>query len=284
MTTINFKEYQEKVLDLYEEVYLLLEELGIKWWIHSGALLGLVRHDNELIPWDDDIDIMVTSKQWEENLSKIKSKVEMKGYSLIDFKFIQTNVRADIKFAKIIAKDSYAVEYNGKVTDGTTRPFIDIFFACPSETFSNRKWRKYERLSKTQWIYRKGFDRFTTEKLKPRLTFWANLGSYPLKVIRNKKKVEKFLNKPFNSKGDWSKVKRADNWSGRNFEYDLNAGLIEGRLAGRKAIYSKNYEEELICSYGNDWNTTKKRNPHLFGGKRIEHDIYIKDFLNKNNK
>lgn len=284
--TITFKEFQDKVLDLYEEVYEMLESKGIKWWVHSGALLGMMRHNGQLIPWDDDIDIMTTSRDWENNLDSIQDWVNSKDYTLIDFKNIHKDVRADIKFAKIVSNETYYVKSGKQVSDGESRPFIDIFFACPSKTFrGNRGWKKYERLAKMEWIVRPGFKRFTMETKKPKLTFITNFFSYPVKFIMGKRRVRRYLNKPYkNTKGNWDIVQRADNWSGRLVEYDLVNGMLKGELGGKKAIYASNWEQELINSYGEDWAVEKRKRPHIIGSPRIEQSIWIKDYLREKYK
>ena len=48
----------EKVDQNFEEVIRLLNINKIEYWICHGTLLGIIR-DNELIPWDHDIDIAV---------------------------------------------------------------------------------------------------------------------------------------------------------------------------------------------------------------------------------
>ena len=49
---------KKKVDQNFEEVIKLLNSNKIKYWICHGTLLGIIR-DNELIPWDHDIDIAV---------------------------------------------------------------------------------------------------------------------------------------------------------------------------------------------------------------------------------
>ena len=75
MKTITVIEYKEKVLKLYEEVYKILEEELVPWWVHSGTLLGIKRHNSQMIPWDDDIDIMVPANIWKEKLGSINDKL-----------------------------------------------------------------------------------------------------------------------------------------------------------------------------------------------------------------
>ena len=52
---------QLKELELFQAVHDACEKLGIEYMMHFGTLLGAVRHKG-YIPWDDDIDIVMT---WE---------------------------------------------------------------------------------------------------------------------------------------------------------------------------------------------------------------------------
>ncbi len=38
----------------------LMDETGVRWWVDSGTLLGLVR-EGDVLPWDNDIDIGIMS-------------------------------------------------------------------------------------------------------------------------------------------------------------------------------------------------------------------------------
>lgn len=59
---------QKKIDKNFQEVIKILNKEKIKYWICHGSLLGIIR-DNELIPWDHDIDIAV----WKSK--KIKKKI-----------------------------------------------------------------------------------------------------------------------------------------------------------------------------------------------------------------
>jgi lipopolysaccharide cholinephosphotransferase len=63
------------------ETIQILNEQKISYWIFQGTLLGIIR-DNNLIPWDSDIDIAV----WSGSISKkqIKDLMLSNGYELKD--------------------------------------------------------------------------------------------------------------------------------------------------------------------------------------------------------
>ena len=56
------------------EVIKLLKKNNISYWLCHGTLLGIIR-DNDLIPWDHDIDIAVWYKK---NIKEIFKKIMIK--------------------------------------------------------------------------------------------------------------------------------------------------------------------------------------------------------------
>ena len=65
-----FKQVQQENIALFKELLPYLSDLN--WWLTAGNLLGLVRHKNKFIPWDDDIDIAVLK---DENWTKFKNNL-----------------------------------------------------------------------------------------------------------------------------------------------------------------------------------------------------------------
>ena len=55
-----FGEYKKSAVNLLKKTIDILDECKIPYFIISGTLLGYVRH-NDIIPWDDDIDLIVDS-------------------------------------------------------------------------------------------------------------------------------------------------------------------------------------------------------------------------------
>jgi hypothetical protein len=51
-----------KLFVLLKELIKILDDNNIQYYICGGLLLGLFRHNNSFIPWDDDIDICVFEK------------------------------------------------------------------------------------------------------------------------------------------------------------------------------------------------------------------------------
>ena len=59
------RQVQEKILETMKYIDALCRENGIVYYIMGGTALGAVRHGG-FIPWDDDLDIFMTSDQYEK--------------------------------------------------------------------------------------------------------------------------------------------------------------------------------------------------------------------------
>ena len=51
-------DHQKKMISLLKVVVEICKLHQLRYWLDGGALLGLYRY-NDLLPWDDDIDICV---------------------------------------------------------------------------------------------------------------------------------------------------------------------------------------------------------------------------------
>jgi phosphorylcholine metabolism protein LicD/GR25 family glycosyltransferase involved in LPS biosynthesis len=63
------------------DIHQILVNNGIKYWVDGGTLLGAVRHQG-IIPWDDDLDIGLLSKDYRK-LKEIEKDFNKCGYRLV---------------------------------------------------------------------------------------------------------------------------------------------------------------------------------------------------------
>ena len=99
MTLKEIQQYELNILKFIDEI---CTKNGIKYYLAYGSLLGAVRHGG-FIPWDDDIDIWMTRKDYYK-LAKIMKKNNDGRYRIVSNKI---NPRFRAPLPKIV--DSYTV-------------------------------------------------------------------------------------------------------------------------------------------------------------------------------
>ena len=106
-----FGEHKQTAINLMKLSIHILNEFNIDYFLISGTLLGLVRH-NDFIPWDDDIDLIVHF----DIFKKIK-EIYLKYGKILIIKVIQNYlIKISFRFEGIKLKQN---DYNW--------PFIDLF-------------------------------------------------------------------------------------------------------------------------------------------------------------
>lgn len=81
------RNYQLYLLGMLKDFDKICKEVGVKYWLSSGTLIGAARHGG-FIPWDDDVDIEMLKEDYDKLLAKftenesyvIQSHKNDKGY------------------------------------------------------------------------------------------------------------------------------------------------------------------------------------------------------------
>ena len=63
----DIQELRQIQMGILDEVHHFCEAHGLRYFLSSGTLIGAVRHKG-YIPWDDDIDIYMPRKDYEQFL------------------------------------------------------------------------------------------------------------------------------------------------------------------------------------------------------------------------
>ena len=110
-------------LEILEEVDRICQENDIKYFLCGGTLLGAIRHKG-FIPWDDDIDVLMTRKNYNKFIDVCRKKLDDK-YIIDCYK---TNKKCSFPFIKIKKKGTLYVEQkNYNNYDDNSGIWIDIF-------------------------------------------------------------------------------------------------------------------------------------------------------------
>lgn len=93
------KEVWKVLLDILEEIMRICDKYNLRWTLEGGSLLGAVRHHG-IIPWDDDIDVVMPRKDYDK-LARVLPK-ELPPY----YEMQATGVTKDFYIPHIMVRDS----------------------------------------------------------------------------------------------------------------------------------------------------------------------------------
>ena len=130
MADQELRNHQLKAVEAMKMLDVICTENGISYFMIAGSTLGAIRHKG-FIPWDDDIDIVMTMDQYYKFL-KIAPKV----------------IRAPYVWKHTTVDKNYAT-LSGGICYGEDEPLITVF---PLVKLSDNKFQR-----KMQWVIRKVF-------------------------------------------------------------------------------------------------------------------------------
>lgn len=270
MRKITFEQYKTELLNLFKSINSEFNDKGIVWFAHSGTLLGAKRN-NEFIPWDDDIDMGMTSKEFYSKKEIIKDISKKYNLSLAD-----KIEHIGLNNSRLISNEKILVDYKGK--EYLTSLFIDIMIAIPikhRKQFVPFFWYVSCRLMQIFSTFWRPLPKYKSTKANPKkisvitqiLVFIARIFISPLLILHfvEKRTIKKSINK--NHKNYIFHY----GWSNLGIFYtesELN-NLSVDYISGEKIYVNDNWKEELIIRYGENF----ERLPDI--SKRIPHHITL---------
>lgn len=262
LVEISLDEAKEKMLEMMCYIDKVCRENNIKYSLAYGTLIGAIRHKG-FIPWDDDMDIMLTRDNYDKLIEIIKKDdkydfLDMKNGGYFNFSDICYKNTIGIPFKKYAKMNSY--------TD--LGVYIDIF---PLDNLPEVGYKKhmekilfYMRLLKTNSLKRYFASPSLTKAIIKSIVF------LPLciisKIYTKKRVIEKIdhLQKKFNNiKTDYIGIASFGYFERyRNSWFDE---YIDIKFEGCKFMLVKEYDKVIRVCY-DDYMTIpdeKDRKIHL---------------------
>ncbi|GAB6392590.1 MAG: lipopolysaccharide cholinephosphotransferase [Treponematales bacterium] len=118
MKQLSTEEFKDRLLEILKFIDAVCTEYNIHYSLDSGTLLGAVRHKG-FIPWDDDIDIMMSRPDYNKFISvfnTISLHYKIECY--------ETNKNTFLPFAKVCDTRTVLYEYGNDTTLGIN---VDVF-------------------------------------------------------------------------------------------------------------------------------------------------------------
>lgn len=116
------KTIQKLLRDLLYEFHEICEENNLKYTLDYGTLLGAVRH-NDIIPWDDDIDVSMPRPDYDKFVSIVKNNNKYSNVILFDYE----KRNYVYPYAKLGLRNTILFETNFTSKYSRLALYIDVF-------------------------------------------------------------------------------------------------------------------------------------------------------------
>jgi lipopolysaccharide cholinephosphotransferase len=125
----DIRQYQTEALSILLEFQRVCEELGLRYYLTAGTLLGAVRHGG-FIPWDDDVDVAMPRRDY-DRLAALGPQHFRAGYIYQEYR---TEGNFPYFFAKLRKQGTRVEEPILRAIEMEQGCYIDIFplDRCPA--------------------------------------------------------------------------------------------------------------------------------------------------------
>ena len=141
------KEIQKEELAILKDVIKFMDDNNLNYSLAGGTLLGAIRHKG-FIPWDDDIDLLMSRNEYDKFLKLFKENNNISGTSL----YVHSNElnNLNLPYTKVYNKNIFAHDerFNDKYEKYL---WIDIF---PLDGFSD-DIKECEKIYNKKQLYRR---------------------------------------------------------------------------------------------------------------------------------
>lgn len=235
---------QKKIqIEMLKYIHKVCKENNIKYTLIAGSLIGAIRHKG-MIPWDDDIDIILMRDEYQKLIKVLKESNHPK------YKLMYDEPDYYYPFPKLVDTTTTLKEGTLRKIEGYGL-FIDIFeyHYIPNNKLLQKFHYKMLNLKKkfiNGWFYEfipNNIDHKLLRKIR--------------RVISNKLGSKKILEI---YKKECNKMKKKtnyvlSNWNAYSFEKDVQLAknfeeYIEVDFDGIKAMITKNYDKVLRTTFG----------------------------------
>ena len=257
MKEMNLEDVQKDTKELLVVFDKICNNLGLKYFLIYGTLLGAIRHKG-FIPWDDDLDVGM----FEDDYKRLCSYFNDTNNSELELHNQNTSEHCFYNIARVCDKKHRLVFENKKYTSGL---FIDIYVFeglgdDEDQFYWNQRFKKHPR-------WRKGVYINSNEDFLYGNGMVHKILNIPFCLIARKRGKKYYINK-FNSHKKYdindSKYIGCPSWEESRYERKWFDSIIYSEFEDIKALIPAAFDEILTSEYGDYMKlpSEEKRKPY----------------------
>ena len=242
MTIITPEEQKQIMLDMLEFIDKTCRQNGIKYSLFAGSLIGAIRHQG-YIPWDDDIDIVLTK----ENYTKLKTILDKGTGRYQTLKFGRGGEQ--FSFLKLVDTHTGLKEPSQAKPIPDYGIFIDIFCYYPAPNDAKLRKKHFKRVQLLVSLIAR---RKLSLNASPKQNF-LRLGKNTLSKILGYKHINKMFAKTMNRYKNTDYVMTS--WPAYAYEKEIQLAkntedYIDAKFENLTVMIFKNYDAILSTTFG----------------------------------
>lgn len=244
---------REQISIDFKSFYQDFIKSGIKIYLHAGTLLGAVRHNGNIIPWDDDIDLVMSTGEIKRHWKTIKRILFEKGLEIENM----VEKGNGSPYYKIYRREPFL--YKGIEMN----IFIDLMVASNRGEKYIKKMGKLSKITLEKWV----FEKYLNDKI------FIDKSKKILNGIKRRHRVNSYKERLINSMQqddmENEKIFYRYDWQAKKL-HKLKLGNNKIMFLGEEALIMDNHIEYLEHFYGSKWNKVPSK---IIYGKHLDEVI-----------
>ena len=261
-------------LNIAKAIKKICEENEIDYFLNAGSLLGAIRHGG-FIPWDDDLDIGMTRKNFEKFIKIASSNLDEKYF----LQTWDTDKKFAMPFAKIRLNGTKYIEYNSRNVDIHNGIYVDIF---PYDNIPECKFLQLVQKYKSKYYIHLLLNKSQYDYIEKNNTIKILFGII-LKILSRFYSYEKLHTKLQNCMNKYNEVQcskvvtfgGASSFEKETLLFNWIKETIDRKFEDEYFRIPKEWEKYLIHFYG-DYMTPPPVEKRYEGHNIVECDLGIK--------
>ncbi len=244
MKKIEINEQKQIMIEILEYFDKICRLNNIKYSLIGGSLIGAIRHKG-IIPWDDDIDVILTKENYDKIIEVLKNDKSSR------FKLLFGDIQKDYyyPFPKLVDTRTYVVEPLSLKQINEYGIYIDIF--CYNYVSNDEKVRNQTVKKIKFWNGLISRKKVGIKNKK----FLMNLARNIISSIIGSKKLIKIVNKIYEDNKNLNSKFVISNWPiyANEKEIQLSKNVtsyVDMPFENINAMIFKNYDKILNTTFG----------------------------------